>query len=83
MTRVALFDTNLSAAPIHAYLVEAGHEVFVIGGNPDDFNTSTVWWYVRNTGIPISFGTTVIIGFIVALYGLAWWLISRGTGLRH
>ena len=35
------------------------------GGNPDDFNTSTVWWYVRNTGIPISFGTTVIIGFIV------------------
>lgn len=35
------------------------------GRNPDDFNTSTVWWYVRNTGIPISFGTTVIIGFIV------------------
>ena len=25
----------------------------------------------------------IIIGFIVALYGLAWWLISRGTGLRH
>ena len=35
------------------------------GRNHDDFNTSTVWWYVRNTGIPISFGTTVIIGFIV------------------
>ncbi|MFZ9941176.1 MAG: ABC transporter permease [Luteolibacter sp.] len=35
------------------------------GGNPNDFNTSTVWWYVRNTGIPVSFGTTVIIGFIV------------------
>ena len=35
------------------------------GRNPNDFNTSTVWWYVRNTGIPISFGTTVIIGFIV------------------
>lgn len=35
------------------------------GGNHNDFNTSTVWWYVRNTGIPISFGTTVIIGFIV------------------
>ena len=27
--------------------------------------------------------TSPIIGFIVALYGLAWWLISRGTGLRH
>ena len=25
----------------------------------------------------------IIIGFIVALYGIAWWLISRGTGLRH
>jgi putative ABC transport system permease protein len=37
------------------------------GENPDDFNTSTVWWYVRNTGIPISFGTTVVIGFIVGI----------------
>lgn len=32
-----------------------------------DFNTSTVWWYVKNTGIPISFGTTVVIGFIVGM----------------
>jgi putative ABC transport system permease protein len=32
-----------------------------------DFNTSTIWWYVRNTGIPISFGTTVVIGFIVGV----------------
>ena len=32
-----------------------------------DFNTSTVWWYVKNTGIPISFGTTVVIGFIVGV----------------
>jgi putative ABC transport system permease protein len=37
------------------------------GDNPKDFNTSTVWWYVRNTGIPISFGTTVVIGFIVGV----------------
>jgi putative ABC transport system permease protein len=37
------------------------------GDNPDDFNTSTVWWYVKNTGIPISFGTTVLIGFIVGI----------------
>lgn len=35
------------------------------GSDPHDFNTSTIWWYVRNTGIPISFGTTVAIGFIV------------------
>jgi len=33
----------------------------------NDFNTSTVWWYVKNTGIPISFGTTVVIGFIVGI----------------
>ncbi len=32
-----------------------------------DFNTATVWWYVKNTGIPISFGTTVVIGFIVGV----------------
>ena len=37
------------------------------GGNKKDFNTSTVWWYVKNTGIPISFGTTVVIGFIVGV----------------
>ena len=35
--------------------------------NTNDFNTSTVWWYVKNTGIPISFGTTVVIGFIVGI----------------
>jgi putative ABC transport system permease protein len=37
------------------------------GSNDQDFNTSTVWWYVKNTGIPISFGTTVVIGFIVGV----------------
>jgi biotin carboxylase len=47
MTRVALFDTNLSAAPIHAYLVEAGHEVFVIGGNPDDYLARSARNYIQ------------------------------------
>lgn len=37
------------------------------GKHYGDFNTSTVWWYVKNTGIPISFGTTVVIGFIVGV----------------
>ena len=37
------------------------------GDNINDFNTSTIWWYVKNTGIPISFGTTVLIGFIVGI----------------
>ena len=35
--------------------------------SPNDFGTSTIWWYVRNTGIPISFGTTVLVGFIVGI----------------
>jgi putative ABC transport system permease protein len=37
------------------------------GSDPHDFNTATIWWYVKNTGIPISFGTTVVIGFIVGV----------------
>ncbi len=37
------------------------------GNDKGDFNTSTIWWYVKNTGIPISFGTTVVIGFIVGI----------------
>lgn len=36
-------------------------------GNKEDFNYKTVWWFVKNTGIPISFGTTVIVGFIVGV----------------
>jgi len=32
-----------------------------------NFNVSTVWWYARNTGIPVSFGTTVIIGLLVGM----------------
>lgn len=37
------------------------------GSSDKDFNSSTVWWYVRNTGIPISFGITVLVGFIVGM----------------
>ena len=37
------------------------------GDQSNDLNTSTIWWYVKNTGIPISFGTTVVIGFIVGI----------------
>ncbi len=37
------------------------------GKSDRDFNMATMWWYVKNTGIPISFGTTVIVGFIVGI----------------
>lgn len=33
----------------------------------DHFFWSTIWYFVRNTGIPISFGTTIILGFIVGI----------------
>lgn len=67
------------AAPVHGMSADeaaaeitrkTGLRAYVnrgFGENDNDFNTSTVWWYVKNTGIPISFGTTVIIGFIVGI----------------
>ena len=33
----------------------------------DEFFWSTIWWYFRNTGIPMSFGTTILLGFIVGI----------------
>lgn len=32
-----------------------------------EFNTATVKWFFKNTGIPASFGTTIILGFIVGV----------------
>lgn len=37
------------------------------GSSPRDFNASTVDVVCKNTGIPISFGITVIVGFIVGV----------------
>lgn len=33
----------------------------------DEFAYSTVVWFFKNTGIPISFGTTVLLGFIIGV----------------
>ncbi len=33
----------------------------------EDFKWQTIWWYIKNTGIPISFGTVVILGIIVGV----------------
>jgi len=33
----------------------------------DEFAWATIWWTIRNTGIPIAFGGTVLLGFIVGL----------------
>ena len=34
MSRVLLVDTNRAAVPIYRALVEWGHDVWVVGGNP-------------------------------------------------
>ena len=33
----------------------------------DDLFWATIWWYIKNTGIPISFGTVVLMGVIVGI----------------
>jgi putative ABC transport system permease protein len=33
----------------------------------DEFFWSTIWWFFRNTGIPASFGTTILLGFVVGI----------------
>lgn len=32
-----------------------------------EFAWATIWWFIRNTGIPVAFGGTVFLGFIVGL----------------
>lgn len=32
-----------------------------------NFRNETFWWYFKNTGIPISFGTVVVLGVIVGI----------------
>lgn len=33
----------------------------------DEFAWMTIWYYLRRTGIPINFGTTVLLGFFVGI----------------
>lgn len=37
------------------------------GFTRDEFMWSTIWWYVRNTGIPINVGLIVMIGLVVGI----------------
>ena len=47
MQKVLLVDTNFSSAPIYNYLVQSGFEVFVVGGNPNDFLAKSVKNYIN------------------------------------
>jgi putative ABC transport system permease protein len=33
----------------------------------NDFTWATIWYYMENTGIPMNFGITVLLGFVVGL----------------
>ena len=37
MKKTLLLDTNISSFPIYNYLINAGHFVYVIGSNPEDY----------------------------------------------
>jgi putative ABC transport system permease protein len=42
---------------------ETGLKAFTKG----EFAWASAWWYVKNTGIPVAFGGTVVLGLIVGL----------------
>ena len=51
-----------------AELVERIRKIPGLGAfTSDDFFLHTIQWYVRNTGIPVSFGTVVVLGIIVGI----------------
>jgi len=51
-----------------AQLVERIRKIPGLGAfTSDDFFQHTIQWYVRNTGIPVSFGTVVVLGIIVGI----------------
>jgi biotin carboxylase len=47
MSNVLLVDTNFSSGPIYQFLVQAGHKVTVVGGNPNDALAKCVDDYVN------------------------------------
>ena len=47
MPKVLLIDTNFSSAPIYKNLIQSGCEVFVVGGNPNDFLAKSANNYIN------------------------------------
>jgi putative ABC transport system permease protein len=51
-----------------AELVERIRKIPGLGAfTSDEFFQHTIQWYIRNTGIPVSFGTVVVLGVIVGI----------------
>ncbi len=47
--------------------VRIGSETGLKAYTEEEFFWATIWWYFKFTGIPISFGTTVILGIVVGI----------------
>lgn len=47
MNRILLIDTNISSWPIYEYLIGAGFDVYVVGGNPDDYLAKVAKKYIN------------------------------------
>jgi hypothetical protein len=47
MSNVLLVDTNFSSGPIYDFLIKSGHNVTVVGGNPNDALAKSVSDYVQ------------------------------------
>jgi putative ABC transport system permease protein len=56
----------------------------MLTGTPDDFIGKTVDYYMRKTGIPVNFGTTILLAFIVgaAIAGQTFYLFTLDN-LKH
>lgn len=53
---------SMSAAELSERIEE---RTGLIAQTGEEFKLTTFWYFMKNTGIPINFGTTVILGFVV------------------
>lgn len=66
MLSMVLAEPRDGKTPTHvARQIEA--ETGLKAFTEDEFTWATVIWYFKNTGIPFSFGTTILLGFIVGI----------------
>jgi hypothetical protein len=47
MSNVLLVDTNFSSGPIYQFLIQSGHNVTVVGGNPNDALAKSSHQYIQ------------------------------------
>lgn len=47
MSNVLLVDTNFSSGPIYQFLIQSGHNVTVLGRNPNDALAKSGYKYIQ------------------------------------